>query len=108
MVEEQRTQIGILKALGYGKGTIAAKYMIYAGTASVAGSLVGLAVGFWIFPTVIWQAYSILYNLPAIILSFNVKFALISSLAAVLMYIACNVVGVLQRAGVCTCRSDKA
>lgn len=84
MVEEQRTQIGILKALGYGKGTIAAKYMIYAGTASVAGSLVGLAVGFWIFPTVIWQAYSILYNLPAIILSFNVKFALISSLAAVL------------------------
>lgn len=84
MVEEQRTQIGILKALGYGKGTIAAKYMIYAGTASIAGSLVGLAVGFWIFPTVIWQAYSILYNLPAIILSFNVKFALISSLAAVL------------------------
>lgn len=84
MVEEQRTQIGILKALGYGKGTIAAKYMIYAGTASVAGSLVGLAVGFWIFPTVIWQAYSISYNLPAIILSFNVKFALISSLAAVL------------------------
>lgn len=84
MVEEQRTQIGILKALGYSKGAIASKYLIYTGTATILGSAVGLAVGFLTFPSVIYQAYSIMYTLPSAILSFNVKYALISSLTAIL------------------------
>lgn len=82
MIEEERTQIGTLKALGYSKGSIAFKYVIYAGSATIAGSLFGLAVGFQIFPIVIWGAYEILYNLPPLIIVFNVKYALISSLAA--------------------------
>lgn len=82
MIEEERTQIGTLKALGYGKGSIAFKYVIYAGSATIAGSLFGLAVGFQVFPIVIWGAYEILYNLPPLITVFNVKYALISSLAA--------------------------
>lgn len=83
MIEEERTQIGTLKALGYSKGAIALKYAIYAGVATAAGSLFGLAVGFQIFPTVIWGAYGILYNLPPLIIEFNVPYALISSLAAI-------------------------
>lgn len=83
MVEEERTQIGTLKALGYSKSTIAAKYMIYAGLASILGSVIGLLVGFKLFPTVIWNAYEMMYTLPPLITQFNVKYALISSLAAI-------------------------
>ena len=84
MVEEERTQIGTLKALGYSKSTIAFKYIIYAGLASIAGSIIGLLVGFNLFPTVIWNAYKMMYALPALMTPFNVKYALISSLAAIL------------------------
>jgi len=84
MVEEQRTQIGILKALGYGKGAIAAKYLIYAGSASLLGSAAGLVLGFITFPSVIYQAYGILYYAPPVRLEFNVAYALISSGIAIL------------------------
>ncbi len=64
MVEENRVQIGALKALGYGKWAVAAKYLIYALSASAAGGAAGLAVGFRLFPTVIFNAYRIMYILP--------------------------------------------
>ncbi len=84
MVEEERTQIGTLKALGYSKSTIAFKYMLYAGLASILGSIIGLLVGFKLFPTVIWNAYEMMYTLPPLITQFNIKYALISSLTAIL------------------------
>jgi putative ABC transport system permease protein len=83
MVEEQRTQIGTLKALGYSKFAIAFKYMLYAGLASILGSIIGLLVGFKVLPTVIWNAYEMMYALPTLITQFNTKYALISSLAAI-------------------------
>ena len=83
MIEEERTQIGTLKALGYGKGAIALKYVVYAGIATIAGSVFGLLVGFQIFPVVIWKAYAIMYNLPPLITAFQVDYALVSSLAAI-------------------------
>ena len=64
MVEENRTQIGVLKALGYGKGAASAKYLVYALSASLIGGIAGLAVGFKLFPTVIFNAYRIMYILP--------------------------------------------
>ncbi|HEX2927955.1 MAG TPA: FtsX-like permease family protein, partial [Ruminiclostridium sp.] len=60
MVEEQRTQIGTYKALGYGSMAIASKFLIYAATASALGSIAGLAVGLKLFPFVIINAYSML------------------------------------------------
>ena len=94
MVEEQRGQIGTFKALGYSKLAIAGKYMLYAMLATVAGCALGLAVGFQVFPKVIWGAYGIMYDMPPIIAGFNWKYALISSLAALLCtglstYFAC-------------------
>ena len=83
MIEEQRTQIGTMKALGYSKGSIAFKYLIYAGGATVTGSICGLLVGFKVFPTVIWGAYAIMYTLPPLLAPFNIKYALISSIAAI-------------------------
>ena len=84
MVDEERTQIGVMKALGYGKGKIAAQYLIYVAVATITGSLFGLLVGFYVFPTVIWNAYTIMYDLPALVIQFNWKYALLSSGAAIL------------------------
>lgn len=67
MVEEQRTQIGTLKAIGYGGATIAWKYISYAGSAALFGSLIGFFGGCWLFPWVIWQAYGMLYGFAPII-----------------------------------------
>ncbi|MBR2742053.1 MAG: FtsX-like permease family protein [Clostridia bacterium] len=71
MVEEQRTQTGVLKALGFSSGRIAAQYVIYAASASVAGGFLGLAAGFRIFPAVIMNAYGILYNIPGALTPFK-------------------------------------
>ena len=66
MVEEERLQIGTLKALGYARGTIMQKYLWYALGASALGAVVGLAVGFRVFPTIIWSGYSMMYYMPEI------------------------------------------
>lgn len=69
MVDEERTQIGTLKALGYGSGAIISKYLIYAGSTAVVGCLLGAAVGSVVFPVILWKAYNIvLYLDPQITL----------------------------------------
>ncbi|MBD5474496.1 MAG: FtsX-like permease family protein [Lachnospiraceae bacterium] len=84
MVEEQRTQIGVLKALGYGNAVIMAKYMFYAGSAAIIGALTGLAGGTWLFPKTIWEGYKIMYDMGEITYLFNGWLAFFSVLAAVL------------------------
>uniref|UniRef100_UPI00349E6603 FtsX-like permease family protein n=1 Tax=uncultured Ruthenibacterium sp. TaxID=1905347 RepID=UPI00349E6603 len=84
MVEEERLEIGTMKALGYTKRAIMLKYILYAMTASIVGCVVGLTVGFHLFPTVIWNAYSMMYNLPDLYCQFNVKYAVLSSAAAII------------------------
>ena len=71
MVEEQRTQIGTLKALGYHKVQIAAKYIIYASLACVLGGILGMSVGFVLIPKVIWMMYEMMYQISDIVLSFD-------------------------------------
>lgn len=78
MVDEQRTQIGTFKALGYGRGAIAFQYLFYAGAASVIGSAIGLTFGFLVFPKVIMMAYEKLYTLPDLVLTFCIKDAAIA------------------------------
>ena len=60
MVEEERTQIGTLKALGYGSGAIIGKYLAYAGSAAILGCGLGVLLGSIIFPLIIWRAYQII------------------------------------------------
>ncbi|MDR1794264.1 MAG: ABC transporter permease [Erysipelotrichaceae bacterium] len=64
MVDEQRQLIGTFKALGYSKGTIALKYIIYAFSASFIGSIIGLAFGMQLFPLLVFKAWGIVYNVP--------------------------------------------
>lgn len=84
MVEEQRTQIGVLKALGYGNASIMGKYLFYAGSAAVTGAVAGCVGGTWLFPKVIWMGYGIMYSMGDILYYFDVKTAVYSLAAALL------------------------
>ena len=64
MIEDERLQIGTMKSLGYSRRAIMWKYILYALLASVLGSAFGVAVGFKLFPSVIWNAYKMMYELP--------------------------------------------
>ncbi len=83
MVDEERIQIGTLKALGYSDGRIMFKYLLYAAAASVIGCGIGLAVGIRLFPSVIWNAYSILYYQPEFYCRFLPEYAIGFSVALV-------------------------
>ena len=74
MVEEQRMQIGTLKALGYNKLQITSKYIIYASLACIIGAILGMSIGFIILPKIIWMMYGMMYQLPKISISFNFKY----------------------------------
>lgn len=84
MVEEQRTQIGVLKALGYGSGKIMSKYLFYSGSAAFLGGIIGFFVGSIVFPSVIWAAYQMMYRMPKAVLVFDYRYALLSILVALL------------------------
>lgn len=83
MVEEERTQIGTLKALGYGKGAIAGKYLMYAFLATMGGSIFGVLIGEKLFPFVIIYSYQIMYtHLPHIVTPYQWDYALMATGAA--------------------------
>ena len=63
MVEEERTQIGTLKALGYSSLSIMGKYLLYSAIASVIGCIIGVLVGSTFFPTLLWNAYNIIFTI---------------------------------------------
>lgn len=95
MVEEQRTQIGTLKALGYSRGAIMRHYMIYAVTAAVIGGTIGAVGGCFLFPGVIIFAYSMMYKIVDIHFLFtpgNLIMSIGSMVAAIAatVYFSCN------------------
>ena len=83
MVDEDRTLIGTFKALGYSNGQIAGRYLNYAASASVIGSIAGVCVGFWLLPTIIWNAYHIVFELPNMTPAFYFNIAFLSICATV-------------------------
>ena len=85
MVDEQRSQIGTMKALGYTTGQIAFKYVFYAAFASLTGSLVGLAVGLFAFPAIIYTAWLMMYVLPPVQFTPQLPLMIGSTAASVLV-----------------------
>lgn len=84
MVEEQRVQIGTMKALGYSKGAIALKYLGYAFAASILGSILGVLIGEKILPYIIIYAYGILYHhIPEILVPYVASYGVAASVAAI-------------------------
>lgn len=95
MVEEQRTQIGVLKALGYSEGRIMGKYLFYSGSAAVIGCTIGFVAGSVVFTVVIWVAYGIMYEMGDVVLIFDGRLAAVSLLVSLLCsmgstWIACR------------------
>ncbi|MBQ9980728.1 MAG: FtsX-like permease family protein [Oscillospiraceae bacterium] len=96
MVDEQRTQIGVMKALGYGSGAIISKYIVYSASASLLGCISGYFLGTVFLPKIIWAAYKIMYNFG------DIEYTFLPALAAgcVFAYLA----GVILVTWLC-CRS---
>ena len=90
MIDEERTQIGTLKALGYSNAAIIGKYMFYSGSGAAIGCLTGLALGSTIFPMILWEAYKImLYITPGLVLTANwwLCFAVLGIYTAVMLFV---------------------
>lgn len=95
MVDEQRINIGTLKGLGYKTSQISKKYILYALIACITGSILGLAIGFSVFPTVIFFAYGMMYSIENIVYVFSIPIAIgITSLVLIIIilsaYMACR------------------
>ncbi len=72
MIDEERTQIGTLKALGYSNAAIIGKYLFYSGSGAVLGCVLGVSIGSSVFPMILWEAYKImLYITPGLVLTVN-------------------------------------
>ena len=95
MVEEERVQIGTLKALGYNNGQIIFKYLLYAIAATIAGCIAGVLIGQKLFPSVIIIAYGMMYNLPELCMPYDWSLGAIAAVvcaAAVIVtvYFSCR------------------
>lgn len=95
MMEEQRTQVGVLKALGYSSSAIIGKYMVYSGSAALIGAVSGFFAGTWVFPEVIWTVYKMMYNMGSLHYVFDGRLAVISIVVAFLCsagttFLSCN------------------
>lgn len=95
MVDDERTQIGTLRALGYSEGAILGKYLIYSGSAAILGASVGYFFGTRLFPVTIWIAYGMLYGFAEIILVDNLWLFVLSLAVSLLCsagttYAACR------------------
>lgn len=87
MVEEKRMEIGSLKALGYRNREIASIFITYATVASLTGALLGLAVGYYLFPKIIFDAYGQMYNIPDLVTPWYLNY----SLWGIIVALACTV-----------------
>lgn len=97
MVDEERTQIGVLKAMGFGNSTIITKYLLYAGSATLIGWTIGFFLGTWGLPQVFWYAYSSLYDFAPLSYLFSPYLALLT--------LAVSLVGILGSAWI-SCRKE--
>ncbi len=84
MVEEQRTQIGVLKGLGYSEFTIMGKYLFYSGSAALIGCLIGFFALTYIFPVVIWFCYGIMYDVKPVSYYFDWRMLVIALVVSLL------------------------
>ncbi|MBQ8828305.1 MAG: ABC transporter permease [Clostridia bacterium] len=78
MVDEERTQIGVLKAMGFSRGAIMGKYLLYAGSATIIGWTIGFFVCTWGLPKIFWLVYNEIYNFAPISYLFSAGLAIIT------------------------------
>lgn len=91
MIDEQRTQIGVLKALGYQRRQILRKYVIYSASAAFIGSVIGFLSGIHLFPAVIWAVYGMMYGFADIVFIVDLKLGILTLLVALLCCVGTTV-----------------
>ena len=96
MVEEQRTQIGTLKAVGYNKLQITSKYVLYASLACIIGSILGMSVGFVLLPKIVWKMYSMMYQMGDIQTSFNFEIGSFGFILIVISILGATIYAVIK------------
>ena len=82
MIEEERIEIGTLKALGYTNMQIISKYIIYSLLACIIGGVLGMTVGLYLLPTIVWSLYSMIYNMPHFYCTYRFGIGLIGIILA--------------------------
>ncbi len=90
MIDEERTQIGTLKALGYSNGAIIAKYLVYAGSGAVVGCGLGVFAGSVVFPKILWEAYKIMLFIQddiVLTINFGLCGAVVLAYTAVMLFV---------------------
>ena len=95
MIEEERSQIGALRALGYTRAQIMSKYLLYSGSAAMTGCIIGFLAGSKFFPYAIWTAYSMMFGFAPLEFYFSWQLAVISLAVSVICsagttFIACR------------------
>ncbi len=83
MVQEGRGQMGIMKAFGYDNRHILTKYLVYAVLAGLIGTVLGLFLGYWLFPSVVYFAYGSLYNTPDLIIQQYTPYTIVAFIGAI-------------------------
>lgn len=90
MVEEERGIIGTMKALGYSRSAITAKYLLYAGSASLLGWIIGFFGGTWALPQIFWKAYQVSYHFAGMPYLFSLKLAVLTLTVTLASMLACT------------------
>ncbi|MCI9434841.1 MAG: ABC transporter permease [Bacilli bacterium] len=96
MVEEDRTEIGTLKALGFANVKILFKYISYAALATIIGGFIGVIIGGYLIPSVIWNIYLMLFKIPNFIISFDFKIVLVGTLIAFVCIVGATFIAVYK------------
>lgn len=96
MVEEERQEIGTLKALGYNKFHISLKYIIYSSLACIIGAIIGMNIGFQILPRIIWEMYEMMYTMPDINILYNYEYSVIGLALIYICIVGATIYSILR------------
>ncbi len=96
MVEEDRTEIGTLKSLGFANGKILFKYISYATLATIIGGGLGVIVGGYLIPSIIWDIYLMLFDVPNFVISFDFRIVLVGILIAFVCIVGATFIAVYK------------
>lgn len=96
MVEEDRTEIGTLKALGFANAKILFKYISYATLATIIGGVIGVIVGGYLIPSIIWDIYLMLFHIHNFVISFDFKIVLVGILIAFVCIVGATFISVYK------------
>lgn len=99
MIADERTQVGIMKALGYSSSAIMGKFLLYSGSATLFGCVFGIVLGAFVFPAIVWFGYGLLYNISGLVFRMNWGTAFVLT--------AVNVAGMLAVTWYCCYRELK-